>query len=146
MKLMITVLLLLLFITLQSCSTKTTSSESSKDNTKDSPPQSKLYKDNNDLPPGTADIKAEILSFNDSTNNLKTRLKIENVYNYGPATPPLAIGSEIICDIPQSVLNDINTIPSEKFIKGSSFKFIIKHQFGIYNKDNISNWRIISFK
>jgi hypothetical protein len=69
-------------------------------------PSSKLttYKTYNSIPPGAADIKAEVLNISESGEMFK--LKISEVLEYGSSVTPIPPGTEIESFISKTLLKD----------------------------------------
>ena len=56
------------------------------------------------IPPGTADVKAEIINFVEEKDNFICRIKIHEVFEYGASIRPLPSGTEIDCYISKYLL------------------------------------------
>ncbi len=56
------------------------------------------------IPPGTADIKAEIINYTKEKENLICQLKIQEVFAYGASVSPLPPGTEIKLYISKNLL------------------------------------------
>jgi len=56
------------------------------------------------IPPGTADIKAEIIEFSEEKENYLCQIKILEVFEYGASISPLPPGTEIKAYIPISLV------------------------------------------
>ena len=65
------------------------------------------------IPPGTADIKAEIINIIDDDENMLCKLRIIDVIQYGAGTSPLPQGTVMEVYIPKTLLgknpNKINS-------------------------------------
>jgi len=56
------------------------------------------------IPPGTADIKAEIIDFSEEKEKYLCQIKILEVFEYGSSISPLPPGSEIKTYVPTSLV------------------------------------------
>jgi hypothetical protein len=69
------------------------------------------------IPPGTADIKAEIINIIDDEENYLLKLRIIDVIRYGAGTSPLPQGTKIEAYIPKALFeNEPNKIKSNELI------------------------------
>jgi len=65
------------------------------------------FKNTISLPPGNAEVKVLIMEISANTGERNFKAKIEEVTGYGPATPMLAVGSEVEIYLPEtSAKND----------------------------------------
>ena len=78
------------------------------------------------LPPGNANITAQIKEVIQEEKNLTATLKIEEVFGYGPSTPPLPPGSEIKIYVPKSLIKD----QENKLIEGEKLSMRIAFEKG----------------
>lgn len=94
-------------------------------------------KDSLSIPPGTADVNAELSDMSVSSSNYKCRLKIKEVIRYGAYVNPLPPGSEMEAFISKELYES----ESEKIKDGEVF-IRISHT---NNPQNKGYWTIIMF-
>ena len=70
------------------------------------------------IPPGTADIKAEIINCSGEQSNLICKIKILEVFSYGAEVSPLPPGIEIEVYIDKSLSDQASKKINEKIIFG----------------------------
>ena len=78
------------------------------------------------LPPGNANITAQIKEINEEEKNLTVTVNIEEVFGYGPSTPFLPPGSEIKIYVPKSLIKD----QENKLIEGEKLSMRIAFEKG----------------
>jgi hypothetical protein len=96
---------------------------SSSDETKENNETRDSLKLSKSIPPGTADIKAEILDYKEINDDLIFRLKILEVTAYGASTPPLPVGTEIKAYVPKDLLPDESQEIKEQKIIQARFSY-----------------------
>lgn len=89
------------------------------------------------LSPETARVEALIIKYNEKNNYYSCRIRIKKALAYGPATPPLAEGSEISIEIAKDLLIGHSESLDKMVHSDSTFPVTIrkkKRGFGV--KDN----------
>ncbi len=131
----IIVILVVLSISLISCCT-------SKDTNIQENGQIKMLKKSHasQLPPGTADITATVLSLETKDNVSYALIKIDTVHGYGASTRPLAEGSEIKVLITKTNEESISKILKPKSAQKMRVRFSAK------GMGQSGRWEIISLR
>jgi len=100
------------------------------------------------LSPESAKVDAYILEYNEKGENLICRIRIEKVLAYGPATPPVASGSNLSVEISNKLLNENPEVRRKFFQNEPLFSMTImmsKGGIGITNTGK-QIWKVINLK
>ncbi|MEJ2615127.1 MAG: hypothetical protein P8Z35_09220 [Ignavibacteriaceae bacterium] len=85
------------------------------------------------LPPGNANVVAQIKEVNEEEKNITATINIEEVFGYGPSTPVIPPGSEIKIYVSKSLIKE----KENKFIVGDELSMRIAFVRGA---NEINKW------
>ena len=99
------------------------------------------------LAPGTAQVTASVMEFQEATGGVRCSLKIATVHGYGSATPPLPPDTIIDVLISNSLLERVDTSKSTDTLLATdnTFKLTLKHtaMAGMLG-NNSTSWQAVS--
>jgi len=90
------------------------------------------------IPHGSADVKATVMNYLEENNFIKTKLKIEEVYEYGAGTQPLPVGTLLDISIPKSEFNNLSIKPKNG--ETISLRISVNRSF---NKNTSADWKYV---
>jgi len=100
------------------------------------------------LAPGTTEVSCRLLDVIDHNDLTICKIKIETVHGYGPATRPLAVGSEISANISNNLMaKSGGRTYLEKYIDSDELlKITLSFQQNMkLGKAKTNSWSIIKF-
>jgi hypothetical protein len=95
--------------------------------------------------PGTAQVEVLIIKYSEKDDYYYCRIRIKKVHAYGPATPPLAEGSELSTEIAKDLLHG-HSEPLDKMVHSdNTFPMTIRMKRGGFGKEASEEqiWRVI---
>ncbi len=96
------------------------------------------------LPPGTAEISATVLSVNYENGRGVCVMRIDTIHGYGPATKPLAEGGQIEAEIDRVLQEKATESISKMFKKGVHKTLRVRYSGS--KMDKSGKWQIISIR
>ncbi len=97
------------------------------------------------IPPvvNSANVEAEILSYEETNGYINCSLKILQVKSYGSSTPPLPVGTIIKAEVTSSSIKNTKLSKEELLSKGAKYNIMLKHLVVPSNVESPS-WEITS--
>ena len=95
------------------------------------------------LSPGTAKVRAEIVSKIQENDRLSAAVRILQVLSYGPATPVLHVGSEIKTELSPSLQEKLKSSVEFSLTQVDTVTITMKHTQQLSSEDTHPLWRII---
>lgn len=92
------------------------------------------------IPHGSADVKTTVMDYTIKNTFVKTKLKIEEVYEYGAGSQPLPVGTLLNLSIPKSEFNNLSAKPENG--DTVSLRISVNRSF---NKSNSAVWKYVMF-
>ena len=93
------------------------------------------------LPHSTAEITGTLLKLLENENITEGIFRIDTVHGYGPATPPIGVGSQLVLKFDRSLLENKEKTLSEIFQLDRKYKLTIRSLYESYNRGK--SWKII---
>jgi hypothetical protein len=93
----------------------------------------------------SADVEAEIMSYEEKDGYTNSNIKILRVKSYGSSVPPLPAGKIIKAEVTGSSIKNSNLSKEELLKTGSKHNIILEH-FVVPSNLSSPSWKIISIE
>jgi hypothetical protein len=93
--------------------------------------------------PGTVKAVAQIMEITEENGQPMAMVRIQKVIQYGPATPLLPAGSEIVLDIPQPLFEKATGQDKQTVSRGNTITVTLKRSQRLISEEAKSRWKMI---